>query len=185
MMFCAVSTGGCGGSSNSGSSEPAAQDEGTTDRNTSGWENLSGFELVSGVWEITNISADTTVLYSSTWKVKALSHLQQRIKLLAVDDMLVWTYANTPNEYHMELLTVTATNDEGNTRTFQLIVHGSGFDEAVDDDGSQCYKTPVQRGPIYDAVIPVGAWPWERIIFRHVEGMYLSETTLRNISYDN
>lgn len=70
------------------------------------------------------------------------------------------------------------------TRTFSIIVSNSGFDEAVDDDGSYCYKTPVQRGSVYDAIIPVGTWPWERIIFRHLEGMYLSETTLRNISYD-
>ena len=179
----AVISVGCGGSS-SGSSESTAQEEGTNRRDINGWEDLSGVALVSGVWEIVNISVDTVVPYPPTWKVKALSPLQRRIKFLAVDDTLVWTYANTPNEFHMEPLTVTATNDDDNTRTFSVIVSNSGFNEAVDDDGSYCYKTPVQRGPVYDAIIPIGTWPWERIIFRHLEGMYLSETTLRNISYD-
>ena len=50
-MFCVVSIGGCGGSSNNDNT-PATQDEESGGRETMGdWEDI-GFELLSGAWKI-------------------------------------------------------------------------------------------------------------------------------------
>ena len=181
-MFCAVISVGCGGSSSS-DSEPATEEESTTGRENSGWENLSGgFALVSGVWRISSVFVETTGIDIPTWTVD-MSSLNRDIKLFTTTEDLLWAYADTPNNFPMLPLTATAASSKGETRTFNIIAPATGFEQ--DDDDNNVYSTPEGEDFSFDSITTSWAWPWDSITFIHSEGDYVTETKLQNISYDN
>lgn len=162
-MFCAAISAGCGGSSsNSGDSEPAAQDEGTatddyTDRGTLiGYAEMINFNAFSGAWEVFNVTmlvGDNYVLtpkqdlYTTRFKVKT-SYFQK-------NDNLATTTLNFDNA-------------EGQTVLHNIFVLAGGRFESTDKD--YIFRTKDDDGVYYEIqgrdADNYPSSPWEYLYFR-------------------
>ena len=50
-----------------------------------------------------------------------MSSLTRNIKLVTTTEDLLWTYADTPNNFPLLPLTATASSNKGETRTFNIM----------------------------------------------------------------
>ena len=181
-VFYAVSLGGCGGSDNLASVN--VQDD-PTSGDTSGGRNIFGFEdmnfpRLSGEQKV----IDSVLVYRSpNIAFKAdMTSFNPNIRLKASDGILVWTYANTPNQYNMTPLTANfvSENQQYKLNNIPIIVSASGF-EAIEDT---VYETPSTRAFVYDRIETEPNYPWETITFIHSTAEYSVTTMLENVSYD-
>ena len=82
------------------------------------------------IWEVLHWSAESgefpafssrqLELIYPIWTVD-MSSLTRNIKLVTTTEDLLWTYADTPNNFPLLPLTATASSNKGETRTFNIM----------------------------------------------------------------
>ena len=151
----------------------------TGGRNVFGFEDMN-FPRLSGEWKV----IDSVLVYRSpNIAFKAdMTSFNPNIRLKASDGILVWAYADKPNQYNMTPLTANFTAQGQNYKlsNIPIIVSTSGF-EAVNDT---IYETPSTSAFVYDRIETEPQYPWETIVFFHSTAQYSVTTMLENVSYD-
>ena len=200
-MFCAVTYGGCGGSSNlasisdtsGGTSQPVSGDTsgGRGDLDDwevipdpddkpagEGWEQVSKLTMLNGMnWEIS---------YSSMYEADTMtrctfvrnSYNVTRFTTVFYDGMLFW---KTSEQAYDAPITAQFINSNGEVITAPLFRPAEGFTETP--SGPYNYEIELDEEG-YEAIEVVGAYPYKQIgIFNefYVNGVrYYANVTLRN-----